>query len=116
MDNNLGVNSTIFDDAWSPTNTNGAYPIPTPTYAYGNLTYQSDFYLAKSDYTRLKNVSLSYNIDGNILNSLNLDGATVFARGNNLGILKSANSNVDPDGIYGSYLIKSWQCGIKLTF
>ena len=116
LNNNLGVNSAMFDDAWSPTNTNGAYPIPTPTYAYGNLTYQSDFYLAKSDYTRLKNVSLSYKIDGNILNSLNLDGATVFARGNNLGILKSANSNVDPDGIYGSYLIKSWQCGIKLTF
>ena len=116
MDSSYAVNTEIFDDAWSPTNTDGAYPIPTPTYNVGGFTYQSDYYLTKSDYTRIKNVSLNYKLDGNILKALNVDNANVFVRGNNIAILKSPNSNIDPEGNSGAFLIKSWQFGINLNF
>ena len=115
-DNNFAVNHALYDDAWSPTNTDAAYPIPTPTYVIGAFTYQSDFYLTKSDYARIKNLSLNYVVDGNILEALNVDNLNVFLRGNNVAILKSPNSNIDPEGVMGAFLIKSWQLGINLTF
>ena len=113
---NFAVNHALYDDAWSPTNTDAAYPIPTPTYVIGAFTYQSDFYLTKSDYARIKNLSLNYVVDGNILEALNVDNLNVFLRGNNVAILKSPNSNIDPEGVMGAFLIKSWQLGINLTF
>ena len=115
-DSNFAVNHALFDDAWSPTNTDAAYPIPTPTYNIGGFTYQSDFYLTKSDYARIKNLSLNYEVDGNILEALNVDNLNVFLRGNNVAIIKSANSNIDPEGVLGAFLIKSWQFGINLNF
>ncbi len=109
-------NHAIFDDAWSSENTDAAYPIPTPFYAIGGHTYNSDFWLKKSDYTRLKNVNLTYRIPAGLLEKWNLDRASVFVRGNNVAILKSSNSNVDPDGVGGSFLLKSWQFGINFNF
>jgi hypothetical protein len=46
----------------------------------------------------------------------NIDGANLFIRGNNVAILNSPNSNIDPEGINGAFLMKSWQFGINLNF
>jgi len=116
LDNNYSVNTAIVDDAWSQTNTGGSYPIPTPYYNIGNLTYQSDFWLTKSDYVRIKNISFNYKVDKNIVDMLNIDDANLFVRGNNVAILNSPNSNIDPEGVYGAFLMKSWQFGINLNF
>ena len=116
LDNNYSVNTAIVDDAWSQTNTGGSYPIPTPYYNIGNLTYQSDFWLTKSDYVRIKNISFNYKVDKSIVDMLNIDDANLFVRGNNVAILNSPNSNIDPEGVYGAFLMKSWQFGINLNF
>ena len=116
VDSSYAVNTAIFDDAWSPTNTDATYPISTPPYNIGALTYQSDYWLTKSDYVRIKNISLNYRLDRNILDVFNIDGANLFIRGNNVAILNSPNSNIDPEGINGAFLMKSWQFGINLNF
>jgi hypothetical protein len=46
----------------------------------------------------------------------NIDNANLFVRGNNVAILNSPNSNIDPEGVYGAYLMKSWQFGVNLNF
>ncbi len=50
------------------------------------------------------------------LNPFPVDNLNVFLRGNNVAIIKSANSNIDPEGVLGAFLIKSWQFGINLNF
>lgn len=116
--NSFVINHDIFDDSWSPENPDAKYPIATPPYGIGALTYSSDFWLVKSDYMRLKNVNVNYRIPKRLSEKLKIDGANVFLRGNNLAILKAEEDNIDPEtaSTTGNFLMKSVQLGINFNF
>ncbi|MFY1045256.1 SusC/RagA family TonB-linked outer membrane protein [Chryseobacterium sp. GP-SGM7] len=79
--NNINVSADLLN-AWSPTNTGSN--IPSLTANNAGLEGQSDRFLYKSDFIRLKNVSLGYNFSKSRLGNLPVKSIKVFIQAENL--------------------------------
>ncbi|MET3112669.1 TonB-linked SusC/RagA family outer membrane protein [Pedobacter sp. CG_S7] len=78
------VDRDVFEDRWTPTNTDSKYPRAVGGARGTYNTQRSSRYLEDASYIRLKNVSLGYSIPNNIVNKLKLSRAKIYVSGQNL--------------------------------
>lgn len=78
---NINVSSDLLN-AWTPTNTNT--DVPSLTAQNAGLQGSSDRFLFKSDFIRLKNISLGYNFTKNQLGNLPVKSVKLFVQAENL--------------------------------
>nr|WP_295872943.1 TonB-dependent receptor [uncultured Chitinophaga sp.] len=77
---------TIFEhqkDAWSPDNTDAAYPRLTPNSIANNYA-TSSFWMRSGAYLRLKNVVLGYTLPKTVTSNAKLRSVRIYASGQNL--------------------------------
>jgi len=87
-------------DYWTPDNPNATYPriIPVPDNNQNNWR-TSTHWLKKSDYLRLKTITLSYDFDTNInlLKKVGVNALKVYYTGQNLLTLSGLPAGMDPE-------------------
>ena len=79
---------------------------------------RSDYRVAKSDFLRLRNVTLSYRLPHEWLRPLHIRELTIRLQGSNLFILKSSKWNgLDPETAYANMpIMPSYNLGINMMF
>ncbi|MGY0036560.1 hypothetical protein [Pedobacter sp. NJ-S-72] len=85
----------LFEDRWSTTNVNGAYPASFDRNDPINNRY-SDFWLRDATFLRLKNVEVSYTFSKTFVSRLKLQSLRVFVNGSNL-LVFSKIKDYDPE-------------------
>ncbi len=118
---NNGSNTAYeyFDNRWTPDRQNARYPRSTPS-PYANNTQGSDFWMADTDYLRLKTATLGYKLPGSITEKLNIASIGFHLTGQNL-LTFSSLDHIDPELGYddreNSYpVMKSWAFGMDISF
>ncbi len=118
-------NSTSVLNRWTVDNPTNEMPRAT-TKSAGNIL--SDHYVENGDYLRVKDITLTYTFNRNILKSFLCEGLSVFVSAKNLHTFTSytgydpevsrfANNNLSMGADYGAYPIsRSYEFGIKLNF
>nr|WP_320021134.1 TonB-dependent receptor [uncultured Draconibacterium sp.] len=97
-------------DAWSTTNTDGAYPRLSITDLNFN-TRTSDAWIKKGDFLKISNIQVGYTLPNNIAKSLKMSGARVYASVQNLATFSSYNKYGDPEVGQGSVLYTGLDTG-----
>lgn len=120
-DAGLGANlnmSTTMLDAW----TTPGQVTAIPSLAYGGLrSQQGDRYLEDASFLRLRNVSLSYNVDSKVLEKTKVfTGIRVYVQGTNL-VTWTKFRGFDPEGTTTSTFFeypvpRTYTLGFDLTF
>ncbi len=91
----------MFNERWTPQNNNANGIIPRMGGA-GTNDYLSDFNLKKSDYLRLKTVSLGYNLPVKLLKKANIQNLRLYIAATNLVTFSSINKYyIDPEAPMG---------------
>lgn len=109
-------------DAWSTDNPNATLPRPGNLTLNDNNNYaSSDFWARKSNYVRLKSVTLSYDFKHAMLSRQNwLRNLTVFASGLNLFATGPSVKYGDPESNnfegYSYPMMKTYSAGFQLGF
>lgn len=105
-------------DRWTPDNHNASYPRITKDTQINYVT--SSFWLQNTDYVRLKNISVGYNLSKNVLSKVGIERARLYVSGENL-ITFSDLDGIDPEApsinrgaFYGN--VKKIALGLKVTF
>lgn len=106
-------------ESWTPENTDSELPKRLHTYS-PNRTYNqnTDFWLKKANFLRLKNLSVSYTLPTTWYEKIGLDRVQVFFTGSNLFIISGFNKNYyDPEMGYGKTfpIMKTYNFGINVT-
>ncbi|MCX2452545.1 SusC/RagA family TonB-linked outer membrane protein [Pedobacter sp. PLR] len=110
------------NDSWSPDNPNASLPRPGNLTLNDNNNYaSSDFWARKSNYIRLKSVTLSYDFKHALLDQQNwLRNLTIFASGVNLFATGPTVKYGDPEANsfegYGYPMMKTYSAGFQLGF
>ncbi|MBR7157153.1 MAG: hypothetical protein IKD16_02015, partial [Bacteroidales bacterium] len=106
-------------DAWSETNKDAAFPKRIAGNNQGGY-YDSDRFLHRGDYLRLKNATISYTIPRTFVNKLSLSNARVYVAGANL--LTFSKLHIDPEiqnsGFYslGMPAMRTVTFGLEVSF
>lgn len=113
-----GKYSVLAMDRWhADNNPSGTYPRLTVTGGDNNFI-PSDFWLAKANFFRLKNIELSYLIKTKNLNSV-INKIKIYVRGTNLWTV-SGIKDVDPEvtdgGINAYPLLRTIAGGVSISF
>lgn len=102
---------------WTPSNPSSTYP---RTWNRDNEYWRSQgntFWLHETDYIRLKNIEIGYNLPDKVVNSLGIAGFRIYANGLNLLTL-SKEKLIDPELTSGTAypLQRIFNFGLTLTF
>jgi len=100
------------DNTWNPNTQSGYYPVITGR-DLEDVNQISSRHLNDASFLRLKNISLSYNIPTNMLNSLKISNARVFFNGSNL-LTFSKFKLADPE--VNQYSSRGWETPIAKTY
>ena len=82
-------------DYWTPTNTTAAYPRLHPSSAHPNWRV-NETWMHDASYTRLRNVTLGYQLPRNLVDSINITNARVYISGQNLATWDNMPEGIDP--------------------
>lgn len=82
-------------DCWTPENTDAKYPKRIAKNSQSGNYYDSDNFLFKGDYLRLKNATVSYNLPKAFMQKAGISNARVYLAGANL--LTFSKLHVDPE-------------------
>ncbi len=109
------TNLTVWNDSWTPTNTNAAYP--SPYYSTLGLFPASTFWMRNGAFLRLKNVTLSYTVPKKYLQKFLLKGVNAYVSCENLFLWDHVGV-YDPElGTQLAYpLMKSVSLGLNVKF
>lgn len=77
-----GFTHEIYEDYWTPENTDAKYPRPTK-YTMKNAQI-CDFWMVDGSYLRLKNIKLSYDIPQSLCDKVNVSKINVYVSATNL--------------------------------
>lgn len=110
---------TAYKESWSSDNPNGSMPLRKNYYA-GDKTYgqQTDYWLKKANFFRLKNLNVSYTIPQNLYNRFGLDRIQVYFVGSNMFMISNFNKNYyDPEmgHPWAFPIMKSYNFGVSVT-
>jgi hypothetical protein len=127
----INVNKNMAADAldyWTPTNTAASNPTPNPN----NPFYNSDRWLQKGDYIRLRNLSLAYSLPQSLVSKAKMQAVKLYVQGQNLwywapgfkgdpevGISSRESSGTTPPGnaaFYSYPQTKAITFGVNVTF
>ncbi|UIR56579.1 TonB-dependent receptor [Sphingobacterium sp. SRCM116780] len=100
------------DESWSPTNTDGDFPMVTGR-DLEDVNQISSRHLYDASYLRLKNISLAYKIPNTYLSKIGINNARVFFNGSNLLTL-SKYKYMDPE--VNQYGTRGWETPIAKTY
>lgn len=114
--NSAGDSNAVAVDYWTPTNTNGNYPMPDPTNKYAE--FNNSFRIQDASYVAVRNVSLGYTLPKKYLDQIGfLKGLNVYVRGNNLYYFTKMRDTYSPENNFGTYPItRIFTFGMKATF
>ncbi len=74
----------VYDNRWTPTNTNAEYPRAVGGTQGIYNTQRSSRYLEDGSYLRLKNITLGYNLPKSLISKLKVNNARVYVTGQNI--------------------------------
>ncbi|MDR1155778.1 MAG: TonB-dependent receptor [Bacteroidales bacterium] len=115
-------NNNMKYDYWTANNPTNAFPQPNAS--IDNIAYESTLYYEKSDFLRIKTITLGYTLPKPLLKSTGLSNARIYATAQN-PIIWTGFTGVDPEGAaggtsgatgYASPSISSWIMGVNLSF
>ena len=107
-------------DCWTPENRDAKYPKRIASNGQSGNYYDSDNFLFKGDYLRLKNATVSYNLPKTFVKKANISNARVYLAGANL--LTFSGLHVDPEiqqsGYYsmGMPAMRTVTFGVEVSF
>ena len=108
----------LIEGAWTPENTNAAYPRLT-TIPNGNNAWRSTWWVVNGEYLRLKNFNIGYNVPEVLLKKTPFSRVNIYLAGTNL-LTFSHFKYVDPEspsvsnGYYPQQ--KTYSVGLNVTF
>ncbi len=100
----------VTNDAWSSSNTTGKYPRLSIT----DLNYNtrcSDYWIKNGDFLKINNLQIGYTFDKNLIKSLRLTSARIYASIQNLFCISGYNKYGDPECGQGSVLYSGLDTG-----
>ena len=102
---------------WTPSNTNTKFPSPGVCVMRQNLS-ASVLQYEKADYFKIKDITLSYNLEKNWLKSLRMENATVYCSLKNFITINALDDGYDPErgGVISFPLSKQFVLGFNVTF
>jgi hypothetical protein len=115
-------NNNMKYDYWTANNPTNAFPQPNADIA--NISYESTLYYEKSDFLRIKTITLGYTFPKQLLKSTGLSNARIYATAQN-PVIWTGFTGVDPEGAaggtsgatgYAAPSISSWIVGVNLSF
>ena len=103
---------------WTPSNTDTKYPSPACAMISSLRPYSSVLQYEKADYFKIKDITLSYNLEKNWLKSLRMENATVYCSFKNFITINALDDNYDPErgGSVSFPLSKQFVLGLNITF
>ncbi|MFC4675772.1 SusC/RagA family TonB-linked outer membrane protein [Dysgonomonas termitidis] len=108
-------NNNVKYDYWTATNPTNAYP--QPDRGFQNIDYESSLYYEKSDFLRLKTVTLGYTLPKKLIIKAALSRCRIYFTAEN-PLLFTNYSGIDPEGAtgYAAPSLSSWILGLNLSF
>lgn len=116
-------NNSVKFDYWTPDNPTNAYP--RPNRLYDNIDYETALYYEKSDFLRIKTVTLGYTLPRNLVNKATLTNCRLYFTAQNPLVFTNF-TGVDPEGAtttssgssrsYPSPSVSSWIVGVNISF
>lgn len=117
-----GYNNWADVNYWTPSNTDTKIPSPGAN-TFTDLraittTYKPALLYEKADYFKIKDITLSYNLEKNWLKSLRMENATVYCSLKNFITINALDDNYDPErgGSVSFPLAKQFVLGLNVTF
>lgn len=117
-----GYNNWADVNYWTPSNTDTKIPSPG-AYTFSDLktingAYKPALQYEKADYFKIKDITLSYNLEKNWLKSLRMENATVYCSLKNFITINALDDGYDPErgGAVSFPLAKQFVLGLNVTF
>ena len=117
-----GYNNWADVNYWTPSNTDTKIPSPG-AYTFSDLkiinaTCKPALQYEKADYFKIKDITLSYNLEKNWLKSLRMENATVYCSLKNFITINALDDGYDPErgGAVSFPLAKQFVLGLNVTF
>lgn len=117
-----GYNNWADVNYWTPSNTDTKIPSPG-AYTFSDLktingAYKRALQYEKADYFKIKDITLSYNLEKNWLKSLRMENATVYCSLKNFITINALDDGYDPErgGAVSFPLAKQFVLGLNVTF
>ncbi len=117
-----GYNNWADVNYWTPSNTDTKIPSPGAN-TFTDLraittTYKPALLYEKADYFKIKDITLSYNLEKNWLKSLRMENATVYCSLKNFITINALDDGYDPErgGAVSFPLAKQFVLGLNVTF
>ena len=113
-----GYNNWADVNYWTPSNTDTKYPSPACATMSDLRPYSSILQYEKADYFKIKDITLSYNLEKNWLKSLRMENATVYCSLKNFITINALDDGYDPErgGAVSFPLAKQFVLGLNVTF
>jgi TonB-linked SusC/RagA family outer membrane protein len=115
-------NNNMKYDYWTATNPTNAFPQPNAS--IDNIAYESTLYYEKSDFLRIKTITLGFTFPKQLLKHTGLSNARIYATAQN-PVIWTGFTGVDPEGAvggssgatgYAAPSVSSWMMGVNLSF
>ncbi len=108
-------NNNVVYDYWTPDNPTNAFPRPNRN--IDNIEFESTLYYEKSDFLRIKTMTLGYTLPQKVVNKMTLSRFRVYFTAQNPFVF-TGFSGVDPEGAtgYASPSVSSWIVGANISF
>lgn len=117
-------NNNVKYNYWTANNPTNDYPQPNRIQA--NIDYESTLYYEKSDFLRIKTITLGYTIPSRIVNKASLSRCRLYFTAQNPLVFTNF-TGVDPEGAttgvgsgtsrsYASPSVSSWIFGLNISF
>lgn len=108
-------NNNLKYDYWTPNNPTNAYPRPDSS--SNDVEYESTLHYEKTDFLRLKTVTLGYTLPKQSIQKVGLTNCRLYLTAENPLIFTNYNG-IDPEGAtaYSAPSVSSWMFGVNLSF
>ncbi len=107
------------DDRWTPENIDGSQPRAKNRDEEYWTIHENTFFLRSTDYVRLKNLEVGYNLPANVTNRLGMEGLRIYFNGINLATIdKFKVYDPESSSSTGQYYPqnRTINAGVTLTF
>jgi TonB-linked SusC/RagA family outer membrane protein len=114
-----GFTINIYEDYWTPENTDARFPRPRKSVDYNAM--MSDYWVVDARYIRLKNVQMGYTLPRALSRKMYIEKARVYLAGSNVLTFSPLKEwGLDPEFVAGRFLYYPqtavYTVGLNLTF
>ena len=99
---------------WTPNNTGADWQKPVYNQSGGD-PYSALLGFKDASFIKIRNLSLAYNFDKTMLNSIGINGLKLYVQGRNLGMLYSSIDFMDLD-TGATYFNRGFTVGMQVDF